>query len=192
MSKATTDLPCLITPDVLHFTAKNERGSPQVITIFNHHEFVIHYKILSTSPQLYNIGSTQGIIRPTSSMEILVELKEDAARLITKTQGNTVQDKFRIEVSDTNGTATHKKIIKTTATLARTTTTPQPQLSDFIDINTLNKAYLFIRRTIPFVIGVTALLLIAPSDNFLLTLKFWVAFFVGLVCMYFYQNIAQN
>jgi hypothetical protein len=33
-----------------------------------------------------------------------IELKEDAARLMTQ---ETVQDKFKIEVADINGTATH-------------------------------------------------------------------------------------
>jgi len=194
MSKATKeDLPCLITPDVLHFNAKNERGSPQVITIFNHHEFAIHYKILSTTPQLYNIGSTQGTISPTSSMEILIELKEDAARLLAKQpQQGSPEGKFKIEVSDAAGTASHKKIIKTTITLARSSSSTVPQLADFVDIDTLNKAYVFLRKTIPFVVGVLVLLLIAPNDNFLLTLKFWLAFFAGLVCMYFYNNIAHN
>ena len=37
-----------------------------------------------------------------------IELKEDAARLMTQ---ETVQDKFKIEVTDTNGTAAHSILI---------------------------------------------------------------------------------
>jgi len=114
MSKGTVDLPCLITPDVLHFSAKKSERGPQVITIFNHYEFAIYYKILSTAPQLYTIGSTQGIIKPVSSMEIVIELKEDVARQLQE----TVQDKFKIEVADING-ATHKKLLKQKENKAR-------------------------------------------------------------------------
>jgi len=183
------DLPCLITPDVLHFTVKSERPSPQVITIFNHHEFVIHYKILATSPQLYNIGSTQGSINPTSSMEILIELKEDAARFI-KGGGSTAQDKFRVEVADSLGTATRKKVIKTTTTLARSNVT-QPQLSDFIDLNSLSRAFTFMLRLFPLAFGILVIFLVTPSENFVLAVKVWLAFIVGLVCMYFYMKKAQ-
>eukprot|EP00026_Physarum_polycephalum_P016292 Phypoly_transcript_17168.p1 GENE.Phypoly_transcript_17168~~Phypoly_transcript_17168.p1 ORF type:complete len:197 (+),score=26.67 Phypoly_transcript_17168:186-776(+) len=192
MSKGNVDLPCLITPDLLHFNAKKtERGSPQVITIFNHYDFAIYYKILSTSPQLYTIGSTQGMINPVSSMEITIELKEDAARLMTQ---ETVQDKFKIEVTDINGTATHKKIIKATTTAAQrspVTTSKPPQLSDYVDVVKLKKTYASLARIAPLVLGVILLFLISPSDNILVTMKFWFAFFIGLSCMYFYNRLSK-
>jgi len=192
MSKGNVDLPCVITPDVLYFNAKRtERGSPQLVTIFNHYDFAIYYKILSTAPQLYTIGSPQGMINPVSSMEIVIELKEDAARLMTQ---ETSQDKFKIEVTDINGTASHKKIIKATTTVPHRnspSTSKPPQLSDYVDVDKLRKTSTWLLRFAPLILGVFLLFLLSPSDNILVTMKFWFAFVIGLSCMYFYNHLSK-
>eukprot|EP01111_Echinosteliopsis_oligospora_P013322 TRINITY_DN4757_c0_g1_i1.p1 TRINITY_DN4757_c0_g1~~TRINITY_DN4757_c0_g1_i1.p1 ORF type:complete len:182 (+),score=21.00 TRINITY_DN4757_c0_g1_i1:265-810(+) len=173
--KPKSDLPCLITPDIMSFHAQERETN--ILTIYNHHEFAIQYKIKSTSPKMFHVGSSSGTIRPQASLEITIDLQKNASDLVP--QGSTSRDKFMVEVSADGSTT--QKIIKVTVEFPL----QSPPLPDFLKPENLLKVVATVRKLMPIILGALLVYFItfSPSDV-LSTAKLWGVFILGLAVMF--------
>eukprot|EP01137_Pigoraptor_chileana_P024884 Opistho-2@93555 len=96
--------PCLVVPAALNFVAEEEATYKQVLTIYNPFEFPLKYKVLSTAPDRYVARPFLGVLKPSSSLDIVIRLKEAAA--------SPREDKLKIEIADAKTDAVlGKKVI---------------------------------------------------------------------------------
>eukprot|EP00696_Hemimastix_kukwesjijk_P005480 gnl/Hemi2/16918_TR5620_c0_g1_i1.p1 gnl/Hemi2/16918_TR5620_c0_g1~~gnl/Hemi2/16918_TR5620_c0_g1_i1.p1 ORF type:complete len:237 (+),score=43.03 gnl/Hemi2/16918_TR5620_c0_g1_i1:399-1109(+) len=95
-------IPCLVLPAALNFLVDAKGMAMQTLTLYNPYDFVLHYKVLSTTTQLYHLKEPTGTLRANSSID-----------LVLRFQGpNTIRtDKFLVEVRDAKSEFLGKKVV---------------------------------------------------------------------------------
>ncbi|ELU07474.1 hypothetical protein CAPTEDRAFT_140351 [Capitella teleta] len=87
-------LPVFIFPTSVNFFTDDQSSHKQVLTLYNPYDFLLKFKILSTSPQRYSVVDSEGSIKARCCVDIVIRHKDVCVR------NEGMRDKFRVQVSE--------------------------------------------------------------------------------------------
>lgn len=87
-------VPVFVFPTSLTFYVDDQASHKQVLTLYNPYDFVLKFKVFSTSPRKYVVVDADGTIKPHCCIDIVI--RHNA--LLPSNYG--VTDKFRIQMSE--------------------------------------------------------------------------------------------
>ncbi|XP_074658008.1 motile sperm domain-containing protein 1-like [Tubulanus polymorphus] len=87
-------VPVFVFPSSVTFYTDDQSSYKQVLTVYNPYDFVLKFKVLSTSPKKYLVTDSEGVVKPRCCVDIVIRHTD----VCSKNEG--IRDKFRIQISE--------------------------------------------------------------------------------------------
>lgn len=87
-------LPIFVFPQSITFYLEDQSSHKQVLTLYNPYEFPVKFRVLCTAPYKYQVVDPEGVIKPSSCVDIVVRHTSISA------SNCNVIDKFRIHMHE--------------------------------------------------------------------------------------------
>eukprot|EP00164_Ancoracysta_twista_P002107 GFYU01002783.1.p1 GENE.GFYU01002783.1~~GFYU01002783.1.p1 ORF type:complete len:240 (-),score=41.25 GFYU01002783.1:82-801(-) len=205
-----SQIPVLVVPPEITYIADTVVTHKQTLTLYNPYDFPMKFKVMTTSPDLFSVRDSSGVLPARSSAIVVVKLCSEHVPVKRK-------DKLKVEMTNESQTTSGQKIIP--IVVKPTTGNKHVSMADGVggdqmsnrgstgDLmgqnsgNATNKAkkrqgrptmngqehrnHSLLSLT-PLILGLISIIWMQSSDPWSLpeSMKLWVAFAAGLVTMF--------